>query len=71
MRVVGIVSGESESGGGARVVGAVGVRENEDIFLREVRGGGEKARKGTYLHLYQFSCARLGAKRGLKESLTL
>jgi hypothetical protein len=48
----------------------VGARENEDIFLSEVRSGGQVGAKKREMdvHLYQFSCARLGAKRGLKET---
>jgi hypothetical protein len=48
----------------------VGVRENEDIFLGEVWGGGkvgvEKREMDVYLD--QFSCARVRAKRVLKET---
>jgi hypothetical protein len=47
------------------------MRENEDIFLGEVWGGGKVGVKKREMdvHLDQFSCARLGAKRGLKENL--
>jgi hypothetical protein len=50
------------------VAGAVSTRENEDIFLRDVRGGGYMGVKRVErdVHLDQFSCARLGAKRGPK-----
>jgi hypothetical protein len=50
-------------------VGARGARENEDIFLSEVRSGGQVGaeQREMDVHLYQFSCAWLGAKRGLKE----
>jgi hypothetical protein len=51
----------------------VGVRENEDIFLSEIWGG-DKVRVETQeidVDLDQFSCARLGAKYGLKKTLTL
>jgi hypothetical protein len=49
----------------------VGVRENEDIILSEIEGG-DKVRvekQEMDVHLDQFSCARLGAKYGLKENL--
>jgi hypothetical protein len=56
-----------------RVVGVVrvGVRENEDIFLGEVWGGGKVRveKRDMDVHLDQFSCARLGAKCKLKENL--
>jgi hypothetical protein len=47
------------------------VRENEDIFLSEVRSGGKVGAENQEMdvHLYQFSCARLGATRKVKEKL--
>jgi hypothetical protein len=46
------------------------VRENEDIFLDEVGSGvrlGSKSNKRD-VHLYRFSCGRLGVKSDLKEN---
>jgi hypothetical protein len=55
--------------GVAGVAGAVSARENEDIFLGEVWVGGKVGieKREMDVHLDQFSCARLGAKCGLKE----
>ena len=52
-------------------MGVVGVCENENIFLSEVRGGGKVGIKKLRMdvHFNQFWCARLGATRGLKEKL--
>jgi hypothetical protein len=48
----------------------MGIHENEDIFLSEVRSGDKVGaeKQEMDVHLYQFSCARLGAKRGLKKT---
>jgi hypothetical protein len=49
----------------------MGVRENEDIFLSEVRSGDRVGaeKREMDVHLNQFSRARLGATRKLKETL--
>jgi hypothetical protein len=46
------------------------VRENEDIILGEVWGGGKVGieKREMDVHLDQFLCAWLGAKRVLKET---
>jgi hypothetical protein len=47
----------------------VGARENKDIFLSEVRSRGQVGteKQEMDVYLYQFSCAWLGIKHGLKE----
>jgi hypothetical protein len=57
--------------GAVSVIGVVGMRENEDIFLNEVWGKGKVGVQKREIDVYldQFSCARLGAKRGPKEKL--